>query len=210
MIKVYYKNVDVVKLVFDKVRSGDFEQQSLSKENAYALHLYNKMRPIIYVESVELRLWQEQCLQLVDVPTERQVIWIKGMCGNEGKSWLQSYVQSMYGFARTARLDFKSKANDIYLALSKRPLTTTYIFMFNDGRARSEEAKPCYSVLEAIKDGTAINGKYQSEVTPNVVFVFSNVDPDVMQLSRDRWQILSITKDGLKRYDERLSAGENV
>ena len=45
-------------------------------------------------------------------------------------------------------------------------------------------------MLEAIKDGTAINGKYQSEVvrfkTPNVVIVFSNDDPDVMQLSRDR------------------------
>ena len=72
--------------------------------------------------------------------------------------------------------------------------------MFNDGRPSSEDAKPCYSVLEAIKDGTAINGKYQSEVvrfkTLNVVFVFSNVVPDVMQLSRDRWQILSITKDG--------------
>ena len=76
-----------------------------------------------------------------------------------------------------------------------------------------EDAKPCYSVLEAIKDGTAINGKYQSEgvrfKTPNVVFVFSNVDPDV-QLSRDRWQISSITKDGLKRHDGRLSARKNV
>ena len=90
------------------------------------------MRPIM--ESVELKRWQEQCLQLVDVPTERQVICIKGMCGNEGKSWLQSYVQSMYGFARTVLLDFKGKANDIYLALSKRPLTTTDIFMFNDGK----------------------------------------------------------------------------
>ena len=95
--ELYYKNVETGKHVFDKVRSGDIEQQSLSRENAYALHLYNKRRPIIVVESVELRLWQEQCLQLVDVPTERQVIWIKGMCGNEGKSWLQSYVQSMYG-----------------------------------------------------------------------------------------------------------------
>ena len=44
--------------MFDKIRSGDIEQQSLSKENAYALHLYNKMRPVIDVEA-ELRLWQE-------------------------------------------------------------------------------------------------------------------------------------------------------
>ena len=70
-IELYYKNVEVWKYVFDMVRSGYIEQQSLSKEYAYALHLYNKMRPIIDVESGELSLWQEQCLQLVDLPTER-------------------------------------------------------------------------------------------------------------------------------------------
>ena len=63
--------------------------------NLNLLNLYNKMRQIIDVESAELRLWQQQCLKLVDVQSERQVIWIKGMCGYEGKSWLQSYVQSM-------------------------------------------------------------------------------------------------------------------
>ncbi len=60
-------------------------------------------------------------------------------------------------------------------------------------------------VLEA---STVINGKYQSEVvrlkTPNTVIGFSNSDPDVMQLSQDRWQIFSITKDGLNRYDGKL------
>ena len=200
--------------MFDMVRSGDIEQQSLSKEHAYALNLYNKMRPIVDVESSELRLWQQQCLQLVDLPTERNVILIKGVRGNEGKSWLQSYVQSTYGFTRTARLDFRGKANDIYHALSKRALTTTNIFMFNDGRSRSEDEKPCYVVLEAIKDGTAISGKYQSEVvqfkTPNVVIVFSNSDPAMQQLSRDRWQILSITKDGGNRMDGRLAEKQKV
>ena len=64
--------------MFDMVRSGDIEQQSLSKEHAYVLNLYNKMRPVD-VETVELRLWQQQCLQLIDMPTERNVIWIKGI-----------------------------------------------------------------------------------------------------------------------------------
>ena len=38
--ELYYKNVEVGKYVFDMVRSGDIEQQSLSKEPAYALHLH--------------------------------------------------------------------------------------------------------------------------------------------------------------------------
>ena len=86
--------------------------------------------------------------------------------------------------------------------------------MFNEGRSSLEDVRPCYPVLEAIKDGKTINGKYQSEVlrfkTPNIVIVFSNDDPDVMQLSRDRWQIFNITEDGLKRHDGRLSARKKV
>ena len=86
--------------------------------------------------------------------------------------------------------------------------------MFNEERLSSENVKPCYPVLEAIKDGTAINGKYHSVVlrlkTPNIVIVFSNDDPDVMQLSRDRWQIFNITEEGLKRHDGRLYARKNV
>ena len=83
--ELYYKNVEIGKYVFDIVTSGGIEQQSLSGEHAYALNLYNKMCPIIDVESAELILWQQQCLELVDVPSARQVIWIKGMCGKEGK-----------------------------------------------------------------------------------------------------------------------------
>ena len=65
--ELYYKNVEVGKYVFDIVTSGDIEQQPLSKDHAYSLNLYNKMRPIIDVESAELRLWQKQYLQLVDI-----------------------------------------------------------------------------------------------------------------------------------------------
>ena len=56
-------------------------------------------------------------------------------------------------------------------------------------------------MLEAIKDCTQIDLKYQIEVLrykkPNIVIVFSNNDPDVMQLSRDWCQIFNITKRDL-------------
>ena len=205
---LYFKNIETGKHLHDLIVSGEIEQESLSKENAYAFGLYNKMRPILDVESVELRPWQQHVMQLLEEPTARQVIWIKGSYGNEGKSWLQSYIQSLYGYARTVRLDFKSKVNDIYCAISKRPLATTDIFLINDPRSAPTNAIPCYSVLEAIKDGIAINGKYQSEVvrfkTPNVVIVFSNNSPDVSQLSRDRWNIFNINMDGLNRIDGRI------
>ena len=56
--ELLYKNIELGKCVFDMIRNGDIEQQSLSKEHVHALNLYNKMRPIVYVVTVELKLWQ--------------------------------------------------------------------------------------------------------------------------------------------------------
>ena len=55
---------------------------------------------------------------------------------------------------------------------------------------------------------TTITDKFNSEVirfrTPNIVVVFSNHDPDIKQLSKDRWKIYYITKHGLNSHEERI------
>ena len=118
---------------------------------------------------------------------------------NEGKSWFQSYVESYYGYHRVARFDLKSRAQDIFHALSRRPLISTDIFLFNVPRSNDSVTECSYSVMEAIKDGCATSTKYNSTPlrfkTPNVVMVFSNELPRVKQLSLDRWRIFTISKD---------------
>jgi hypothetical protein len=56
-----------------------------------------------------------------------------------------------------------------------------------------------YKILENIKDGSAIAGKYQSCKVrfrkPNIVIVFSNYGPETDALSEDRWNIFKISKD---------------
>ena len=56
--------------------------------------------------------------------------------------------------------------------------------------------------------GRSIASKYSSEIiqfkTPNVVIVFSNADPDMTQLSKDRWKVFYINKDGLSSQEMRL------
>ena len=90
--------------------------------------------------------------------------------------------------------------------LSKLPLSTLDTFMF-DARSGLSETR-CYDVLEKIKDGRSISSKYSSEIiqfkTPNVVIVFSNADPDMTQLSKDRWKVFYINKDGLSIQEKRL------
>ena len=84
--------------------------------------------------------------------------------------------------------------------LRKLPLSTIDTFLFNDARSGQNEMR-CYEILENIKDGQAIASKYASV---NVVIVFSNADPDMTQLSKDRWRVYYINKKGLSRQTNRL------
>ena len=133
--------------------------------------------------------------------SRRQVFGICGYSGNEGKSWFQDYIEALCGYARVARLDLRNKTSNILFTLSKRPLQSTDIFLFNDARA-PDLADQNYTVLEQIKDGNAISSKYSSTILkfkiPNIVIVFSNSQPNRSKLSPDRWIIFSIKKGELK------------
>ena len=118
--------------------------------------------------------------------------------GNEGKTWLQNYIESLLGYERVARLDIGGRGSDLLHALRKRPLISTDIFLINNPRS-TEDVDNCYNVPEAIKDGCVVSKKYDSDrilfKTPNTLIVFSNDPPNPNLLSRDRWFISQITKE---------------
>lgn len=83
---------------------------------------------------------------------------MQGIMGSEGKSWFQDHLAALYGYARVVRLDLKVKTSNVLHVLSKRPLCSTDIFLFNKRRAMSNET--CnYTILESIKDGIAVSSK---------------------------------------------------
>ena len=93
------------------------------------------------------------------------------------------------------------KTANVLHVLIKQPLSTKDIFLFNEPRATSQES--CnYSILESIKDGTAVSSKYNNDVMrfkiQNVVVVFSNHMPNTRELSKERWKIYRIVNAGLK------------
>ena len=59
-----------------------------------------------------------------------------------------------------------------------------------------------------IKDSIAVSSKYNNEAlyfkVPNVVIVFSNAQPKMRQLSRDRMLLLRITKGELDNVTNAL------
>ena len=171
------------------------------------MDLYRKQRSCFDIINVQLRLWQQDAMKYFDSPTNRQVIWIRGCNGNEGKSWFQNYVQTFFGYHRACRLDLRIKHANVCNVLKKRSLGTIDIFLFNDSRSVSGEDVNMYRILEDIKDGQATTSKYDNDnirfKIPNTVMIFSNHSPDLKKLSKDRWVLLHANMDGLRERQKR-------
>ena len=97
--EVYQKNVDIGEQISILLESENIREKSLSKQNKFCLDLFRAQKPTIDVENLELRLWQDQLLDIINVDQmeDRKIIWVIGKQGNEGKSWFQSCIQSLYG-----------------------------------------------------------------------------------------------------------------
>ena len=54
-----------------------------------------KNKQNIDVENVILRPWQEGLLNYIK-PSDREIIWVIGRKGNEGKSWFQEFLASKF------------------------------------------------------------------------------------------------------------------
>ena len=48
------------------------------------------------VGNVELKPWQNELMKYI-VPHDREIIWVVGKDGNEGKNWFQNHVESVFG-----------------------------------------------------------------------------------------------------------------
>ena len=206
--KVYDEKIKLGENIFNVLMETNTKEDSLSRRHKEAFDLYQSKKLALNVDDdIKLFPWQNELLNVVQNKTYREIFWVKGAPCNEGKTWFQNYVQSYLGIERVVQLDLKNSVGNIMQVLRKLPLSSVDTFLFNDARSGQSEMQ-CYEVLENIKDGKAIASKYASEIirfrTPNVVIVFSNVDPDMTQLSKDRWRVFYINKGGLSSQEKRL------
>ena len=199
------------------IESSYISENCLTKEQKLNLKEYQNSRPYAMNNCIELRPWQSQLMSHFQNPTDRQVIWVTGEKGNEGKTFFQKYVLETFGSRRVCMLDLTSESRHIYHILSKFPLTSIDIFLFNIPKNSNDiRDKNGYDVLEAIKDGHCCTSKYDSKLikfkTPNTVMVFSNTNPSSGFLSKDRWQKYKIEDNILKTLtrNNRLVAVNSV
>ena len=97
-----------------KVRTKtNTKEESLSKKHKEAFDLYQSRKLAINPnDDIKLYLCQQQAINLIQKPNLREVIWVKGACGNEGKTWYQKFVQCLLGLERVIRLDLKNSIQE--------------------------------------------------------------------------------------------------
>ena len=198
------KLIDAIKADQEKNKeefeNGVFIKEYIKREKIDPAILRREHQKVLKANShsppfdVVLKTWQERILKLIK-PSERDIVWIIGKSGNEGKSWFQRHLKNIYGSSRVFQANIKKNSDGILHALSKRIVSLIDLFLFNVPRSFNMNEFP-YEMLEEIKDGNAVSTKYDSSIfalnIPNIVLVFSNEAPDKNKMSEDRWNVYSV------------------
>ena len=199
----YTKKCKLGSQVSKLIHKNGYHPDSLTPEYKEALDLHLKKRMESFPENIEFIPWQLSILEEVDIPTKRKIIWVVGKSCGEGKTWLQNYIEYKYGDRRVVSgISLQTKSGHIAHALTKHPLATADIFLFNVPKSVDTSTEINYEMLESIKDGKLFSSKYDSQRikvnTPNIVMVFSNDEPNTSKLAKDRWKLFFVENDQLK------------
>ena len=203
--KEYQEKLELGKEIYKMLGEGVVSYEALPREMKEGVDLYiENQADFKDVGNVELKPWQESLLEYVQQPCDREIFWIVGKEGNEGKNWFQKYVKSWLGARRVVTgIDIKANSASIFQALRKCPIVTADIFLFNIGKSMKKFDQINYDALEKMKDGEAFASKYDSQQlkirVPNVVMVFSNSPPDVKELAKVRFRVFNINNNQLQK-----------
>jgi hypothetical protein len=127
-------------------------------------------------------------------PDDRTIYWFWDAIGNTGKS---SFVKYMVVKYKCLFCDGGKKADLINLVFNNDMDECRCVIW---DLPRINKSCISYSALESIKNGLVCNTKYETGVktfNPPHIFVFANFEPELENLSSDRWNIREITSDAL-------------
>ena len=133
-------------------------EEALDSGDKEALRIYqSSCVDNIHAESITLKPWQKDVITLIDNPSSREIYWIVGEEGNEGKTFIQTHIHRVFGSRRVLKSELSSRKVDIAYVLSQESLTCKDIFLFNLLRS---DYSVSYGILENIKDGYLVSAKY--------------------------------------------------
>lgn len=148
-----------------------------------------------FIETIKiLNEWQEKLFKELQGPIHpRKIIWYYDKIGGKGKT---AFCKFMYVHHKACILN-NGKVSDIAFAVVGNPM----IILFNITRSVEEYIN--YSAMESLKDGMIFSAKYESNMkvfnVPHVV-VFANCRPDETKMSKDRWDIRTMSINDIDAY----------
>ena len=93
----YKEKLELGKEIYKMQGEGVVPYQALARDMKEAVYLYiENQADFRDVGNVELKPWQNELMKYIQ-PHDREIIWVVGKDGNEGKSWFQKYVHSLFG-----------------------------------------------------------------------------------------------------------------
>lgn len=155
---------------------------------------FSRLRPPSHVDYAGLYPWQRSVVDYVRGPVDdRTIAWIWEPNGAVGKTALVRHLVC----TRDDVLVLGGKSSDMAFAIQSYLSTKGYgpkCIVLN--LVRSREAYVSYEGIEMAKDGIGFSPKYESGmfcIDPPHIIVFANWQPDLAQMSADRWVIREVT-----------------
>lgn len=145
-------------------------------------------------DASKMRPWQSKCVESLLQQDDREVLWVFDLEGNMGKTWLSKHLLCHEG----AMIVRNGKCADIAYAFNFEQII---VFDFT----RSIEQFINYQVIESFKDGLMFSPKYHSQTKvfkPCKVVCFANFKPDRSKLSKDRWNVITLTRNDEQKNDD--------
>lgn len=149
-----------------------------------------------------LRPWQAEVVKCMDnelkLGDDRSIHWVVDEQGCAGKT---AFCKWMTQQERQVLIITGGGYKDIACVLKmacENPdfdINDELVILFNIPRDADDNGMISYKALESLKDGLITSTKYESSTmcfnSPSV-WVFSNNDPELHKLSRDRWKVHDI------------------
>ena len=192
------RKIELGRIMADIAERRDMNTSLLPKDMQEAIEAYEKFGKNIEKRDIQWKGWQQKLRGYLNEKCDRKIFWVVGREGGEGKTFFQKNIQFEFGKERVSVIPLVENERNTFHVLKKYTSRITDTFLFNIPKGQYM-LKENYQILEQIKDGLAITGKFDSSLLmfkeKNIVIVFSNKYPDKSHLSKDRWRIFEITKD---------------
>ena len=155
---VTQKGKEFQQIFNEKIKTGSLIKKLLSDTVIYPLCLTEDLKETLELHqqynnsemiNCTLEYWQTIRLMGIEPPSDREIIWIIEQHDNNGKTWLQKYIEHHFGTRSIFRTSNAKDPGSLLHMFSKRTLACTDIFLLNISTSCDIGDAP-YTVLEDI------------------------------------------------------------